>query len=178
MIERGEELELFANYRAGDFRAGDKIITSNMDFAEREAGRHARRHHESLEDLQQEAAEALLHARETFDPARGVRFITYASHAIASRLQRYCQRERSGWDASFAAPETESIDPALALDADTVGQVARAAALTKHERVILDLRLLADEPMPVRKLASRLRVSAASVFRLEGEIFARIKARF
>lgn len=46
------------------------------------------------EDLVQEGAMGLLRAAETFDPARGVRFGTYAVYWIRSKVQRFIERER------------------------------------------------------------------------------------
>ncbi len=44
---------------------------------------------ESFDDLSQEGSIGLLNAVDLFDPARGVKFSTYACHLIASQIQHY-----------------------------------------------------------------------------------------
>lgn len=94
MITREEEAELARRYRAGDKKAGERIVTANLRFAVKMAHRYARCG-APLEDLVQQANEGMLIAVTKFDPSQGIRFITYAAWWIRSRLQQYAIRHTS-----------------------------------------------------------------------------------
>lgn len=178
-LEREEETALFIRFRAGDAKSGDAIILGNMAFAQREADRYARSRNQSSEDLVQEAVEAMLCARATFDIGRGVRFVTYAAPVIVQRLDRYCQSQRNDWDTAYAFdPPVTECDPSVDIDLATVARIARAAAFTRGERVIVERRLLSDEPLSAHRTAKRLSISERSLFRMESVIVRRIKAQF
>jgi RNA polymerase sigma factor (sigma-70 family) len=48
-----------------------------------------------LDDLVAEGMIGVMHAFEKFDPARGVRFLSYATHHARNAMQTYCVRERN-----------------------------------------------------------------------------------
>jgi RNA polymerase sigma-32 factor len=82
-LDREEESELIAAAQAGDRRAANRIALAHL----RDVIYMARRHRYygiPLSDLIGEGNLGLLRALERFEPGRGVRFATYATHWIRS----------------------------------------------------------------------------------------------
>ena len=86
--DRGDR-ELFARYhRTGARRDRDAIVERFMPLARRLAGRYNRRP-DSLDDLTQVAALALVKAVDRFDPSRGIAFSSYAVPTIVGEIKRH-----------------------------------------------------------------------------------------
>ncbi len=86
--DRGDR-ELLARYhRTGDRRDRDAIVERFMPLARRLAGRYNRRP-DSLDDLTQVAALALVKAVDRFDPTRGIAFSSYAVPTIVGEIKRH-----------------------------------------------------------------------------------------
>ena len=84
-----EDRVLLARYhRTHDRRDRDAIVERFMPLARRLAGRYNRRA-DSLEDLTQVAALALVKAVDRFDPTRGIAFSSYAVPTIVGEIKRY-----------------------------------------------------------------------------------------
>lgn len=82
-----EEVELAKASQAGSIEARQRLIESNM----RLVINIAKSYHSRtvpLEDLIQEGAIGLMHAVQRFNPARGFRFSTYATHWIRQAIGR------------------------------------------------------------------------------------------
>ena len=82
-----EEITLAARIQQGDVRAKDRLVEANM----RLVINVARTYHNCLipfEDLIQEGAIGLMTAAERFDPSKGYRFSTYATHWIRQSISR------------------------------------------------------------------------------------------
>lgn len=82
-----EEVDLAARIQRGDIRAKDRLVEANM----RLVINIAKNYHNPLvpfEDLVQEGAIGLMTAAERFDPAKGYRFSTYATHWIKQSISR------------------------------------------------------------------------------------------
>ena len=82
-----EEVALSARVRRGDARARDRMVEANM----RLVINIARNYHNALvafEDLVQEGAIGLMTAAERYDPGKGYRFSTYATHWIRQAISR------------------------------------------------------------------------------------------
>jgi RNA polymerase sigma-B factor len=87
--------ELLARYhRTGDRRDRDAIVERFMPLARRLAGRYNRRP-DSLDDLTQVAALALVKAVDRFDPTRGIAFSSYAVPTIVGEIKRHFRDH--GW---------------------------------------------------------------------------------
>jgi RNA polymerase primary sigma factor len=87
LLSAEEEVRLTLRARAGDNCAKDQLIEANM----RLVLSIAKSYHSTLipyEDLVQEGAIGLITAAERFDPARGFRFSTYATHWIRQSIGR------------------------------------------------------------------------------------------
>ncbi|MDQ3724228.1 MAG: SigB/SigF/SigG family RNA polymerase sigma factor [Actinomycetota bacterium] len=81
--------ELLARYhRTRDRRDRDAIVERFMPLARRLAGRYNRRA-DSLDDLTQVAALALVKAVDRFDPTRGIAFSSYAVPTIVGEIKRH-----------------------------------------------------------------------------------------
>ncbi len=74
--------------RTRDTTVRDEIVLSCMELVEHIAGRY-RFTGEPFDDVAQEGYIGLINAVEMFDPSRGVKFTTYASHAIQGAIQHY-----------------------------------------------------------------------------------------
>lgn len=87
LLTPAEELELARRVRAGDAEAKHRLVEANM----RLVVSIARNYHCPLlpfDDLVQEGAIGLMTACDRFDPSRGFRFSTYASHWIRQAISR------------------------------------------------------------------------------------------
>lgn len=86
---------LFAAWRrSADADARARIIESFAPLVESVARQYSRRS-EPHEDLVQEGSIGLIKAVEMYDPRRGVKFITYATHLIHGEIRHYL-RDRTG----------------------------------------------------------------------------------
>lgn len=82
-----EEVELSDRVKRGDNRAKDRLVEANM----RLVINIAKNYHNPLvpfEDLVQEGAIGLMTAAERYDPSKGYRFSTYATHWIRQSISR------------------------------------------------------------------------------------------
>ncbi len=87
LLTAEEEITLALRIRTGDKAAKDRLVEANM----RLVINVARTYHNSLipfEDLIQEGAIGLMTAADRFDPAKGYRFSTYATHWIRQAITR------------------------------------------------------------------------------------------
>ncbi len=87
LLTFAEEVELSCRVQRGDTRAKDRLVEANM----RLVINIAKNYHNPLvpfEDLVQEGAIGLMTAAERFDPAKGYRFSTYATHWIRQAISR------------------------------------------------------------------------------------------
>lgn len=87
LLTADEEVNLAMAVRQGDEAARRKLVESNMRLVINIA-RNYRSRSIPLEDLIQEGAIGLMQAIERFDPERGYRFSTYASHWIRQSIGR------------------------------------------------------------------------------------------
>jgi RNA polymerase primary sigma factor len=87
LLTSEEEIELTRLVQAGDQKARSRLIESNMRLVINIAKSYRNRAI-PLEDLIQEGAIGLMQAAERFDPDRGFRFSTYATHWIRQAIGR------------------------------------------------------------------------------------------
>lgn len=88
LLTREEEVSLSQKIEAGDKRARDKMIESNLRLAISIAKRHQRPGC-NLDDLIQESNIGLIKAVDRFDWRRGFKFSTYASWWIKQSVRRH-----------------------------------------------------------------------------------------
>jgi RNA polymerase primary sigma factor len=87
LLKAEEEAFLSRAMKAGDEKARRKMIEANMRLVINIAKGY-KSQHISTEDLIQEGAIGLMHAADRFDPDRGFRFSTYATHWIRQSIGR------------------------------------------------------------------------------------------
>jgi RNA polymerase sigma-32 factor len=90
-LEAGTEHDLAKAFRAGDRKAGERLVAACLPFVIRIAVEY-RRWGVPLEDLVQQGNLGLLKAAEKFDADKHVRLITYAVYWIRAEIRDYLVR--------------------------------------------------------------------------------------
>lgn len=90
-LSREAEHELAVRYRAGDKRAGDKLVVACLPFVVSIALEY-RRWGVPLEDIVQQGNIGLLRAAEKFDPSKECRLATYAAYWIRAEIREFVVR--------------------------------------------------------------------------------------
>lgn len=90
-LSREEERALALRWRAGDKRAGDKLVTACLPFVIAIALEY-RRWGTPLEDIVQQGNMGLLHAAKKFDTSKECRLATYAAYWIRAEIRDYVVR--------------------------------------------------------------------------------------
>jgi RNA polymerase sigma-32 factor len=94
-LSREEELELFERYRrAGDPRAKATLLGSHLRYVVAIAIKY-RRYRVPLDELVAEGNLGIAYALSKFDPARGTRFVTYASYWVRAQILNHVIRSFS-----------------------------------------------------------------------------------
>jgi RNA polymerase sigma-32 factor len=181
-LDRAVERDLAAKWRAGDRRAGERLVTACLPFVVAIALEY-RRWGVPLEDIVQQGNLGLLHAASKFDTSKDCRLATYAAYWIRAEIRDYVVRAyrvvRLGTTkgerrALRAYRRTRESDPAAlaAVSGMTVEKVewllpllaAREASLearTDDQSAIGD-RLASSRPSPEDDAASAERRGRAS----------------
>ena len=89
-----ETLELIKRARAGDKLARDQVIRDNMALVYSIVARFGGRGYE-MEDLGQIGAIGLIKAVGTYQPARSIKLVTYASRCIENEILMYLRKTSS-----------------------------------------------------------------------------------
>ena len=89
VLDREGELELFNRWKqTGDKRLADQLVSANLRLVLSIAKQYDRKRHDVL-DLVQEGSMGLFHALSKYDPTRGIRFTSYASHWIRAYVLKF-----------------------------------------------------------------------------------------
>ncbi len=134
-----EEVQLTRAVQAGDRHARQRLIESNMRLVINIAKSYRSRAI-PLEDLIQEGAIGLMQAAERFDPEKGFRFSTYATHWIRQAIGRAIDNKSKAIrlpahvSQSLRRVERERLKLARELGADpTHDQLANALGLSSKK---------------------------------------------
>ena len=187
LLRPDEEAGLWRAYKGrGDAGCRARLIESYQPLVFKVA-MHLRLREEIVMDMIQEGTIGLIEAVERFDPARGVRFSTFATYRIRGRILNALHRDRpvasaeglpGGAEAS-AWGRIPDLDAAACLasveDAVVVEQVLAAIErLPQRERQILRASFLREEEP--RRIAGELRISLSHFYRLQKQALQRIQA--
>jgi RNA polymerase primary sigma factor len=93
VLNREEEVNLARRVKQGDENAREEFIKANLKLVVSIAKQY-RRSGIPLEDLIEEGNLGLMRAVEKFDPGRGTRFSTYASHWIAQAISKAIDNQK------------------------------------------------------------------------------------
>lgn len=150
--------ELCALARSGDAAAAEQLISQNMRFIHQTAAEILHREHElnrclglEAEDLAQEGALGLYRCVEKFDPAREVKFLSYAARAIRNAMYDYI-----GQQDLMLLSEDDDAAPATGFSPQNAEFLEDFQAvfpkLTAREQAYLSYRLGLDQEFQKRSL--------------------------
>lgn len=88
VLDREEELRLATSFEGGDKDAGDLLVSCSLRYVVRIALKY-RGYGFKLSELVGEGNLGLLQAVRRFEPARGLRFMTYASYWVRANILAY-----------------------------------------------------------------------------------------
>jgi len=141
-LDRAAEAELARRWRAGDKRAGEKIVTACLPFVISIAVEY-RRWGVAVEDLVQQGNLGLLKAAAKFDPERECRLATYAAYWIRAEIREYVVRGYRVVRLGTTKAERRALRTYRKTGENDAGALAAASGMT-HERAEQLLPLLAS----------------------------------
>ncbi len=139
LLTHDEEIRLSNRVKMGDCAAKHRLVEANM----RLVINIAKNYHNALvpfEDLVQEGAIGLMTAAERYDPLRGYRFSTYATHWVKQAISRAIDNKSRAIRVPAHVSETlRKIDRARAIflreqgEEPTVEQIATTIGMTPRK---------------------------------------------
>ncbi|HKV45182.1 MAG TPA: sigma-70 family RNA polymerase sigma factor [bacterium] len=186
LLRPEEEARLWGAYKGrGDVRSRTRLIESYQPLVFKVA-MHLRLREAIVMDMIQEGTVGLIEAVERFDPARGVRFSTFATYRIRGRMLNALHRERPAGSIDGGGESCDEVLLERVQDPEAAERLARvedgvvaeqvAAAIDRlptRERRILRAMFHKEEP---RRIAGELRISLSHFYRLQKQAVQRIKA--
>jgi RNA polymerase sigma-32 factor len=152
VLGREEELDLCRRARAGDREAADRVVTSSLRYVARIAS-HYGGHGMRAADLIAEGNLGLLQAIRRFEPARGLRFMTYAGYWVRAFVLGHILRQWS------------------LVGAGTGPQQSRMFFRLQRERSRLEARI-GDRAEVTRRLARKFETGVDDVLAMERRLAA------
>lgn len=139
-----------------------------------------------FDDLVSEGHTTLLRAIEKFDPARGFRFSTYATHAIRRNLCRYITRQRTQRQRVLAVECPESLvdDRRWTWQFESKMETANAhlrkmlSSLAPREQSIVESRFAVGDglkPQTLQSIADEMGISRERVRQLEQRALSKLR---
>lgn len=127
-----------------------------------------------FDDMVQQGRVALVIASRSFDPSRGVRFMTYAKkrvHSAAIDVLRSARRAERGEPFATESTYEAHVDPFI------VERIKVALlALTDRERLIVESRFMRDEPIKIEALGRMVGISGSRAHYYQERARAKLKA--
>jgi RNA polymerase sigma-32 factor len=140
-LDRDAERDLARRWRAGDRRAGDKLVTACLPFVVSIAIEY-RRWGVPLEDIVQQGNLGLLRAASKFDPARECRLATYAAYWIRAEIRDYVVRAYRVVRLGTTKAERRALRAYRSTRESDAGALAEVSGMTRAKAEML-LPLLA-----------------------------------
>ena len=194
-LSPAEEARAFAALAQGDRSARDRLIRHNLRLVAHVAKKYYAAP-DAQDDLISIGTIGLIKAVDTFDPARRIRFASYASQCVENEIRMHLRKaRRSAGTVSLQSPlddEGGQLTLADALPDETVmeedcerrDEAARLrallATLPRRDRTLLELRygLNGAPALTQQQAAARLGISRSYVSRLEKRAMEQIARRW
>jgi RNA polymerase primary sigma factor len=97
ILSREEEYETAVQARAGDSAAIERLVRSNLRFVALVAFKYEK-NGVPLADLIAAGNAALFHSVKSFNPERGIRFLSYSIHSVRQAMRAVIQKEAYPYD--------------------------------------------------------------------------------
>ena len=194
-LTAAEEQAAFAAMALGDRSARDKLIRHNLRLVA-----HVAKKYYTTPDKQDDFISigtiGLIKAVDTYDPARTVRFASYASQCIQNELRMHLRRVRreagtlslqeplEGENGMLTLADTLPDEAVMEEDCERRDAAARLRALVEQlperDRQLLTLRygLGGGAPLTQQEVAARFGISRSYVSRLEKRALAELARRW
>ena len=194
-LTAAEEQASFAAMALGDRSARDKLIRHNLRLVA-----HVAKKYYTTPDKQDDFISigtiGLIKAVDTYDPARTVRFASYASQCIQNELRMYLRRVRreagtlslqeplEGENGMLTLADTLPDEAVMEEDCERRDAAARLRTLVEQlperERRLLTLRygLGGGAPLTQQEVAARFGISRSYVSRLEKRALTELARRW
>ena len=200
-MSREEERAVAERARRGDAKARDRLILCNIGIATTEALKWTG-HYVLFDDLMQYGLEGLCRAADTYRPATGNRFSTYAHWWVRAFIQRnvalkestlrrgsqYAKRglaairiETTSIDdvaeplSGTASPEEDSVRRGQRVE---IGRRLWRMGLDARERDIVESRLMAEDPQTYGEIGLRHGVCRERIRQIEIRLRERLQRVF
>ena len=194
-LTAAEEQAAFAALALGDREARDKLIRHNLRLVA-----HVAKKYYTTPDKQDDFISigtiGLIKAVDTYDPARTVRFASYASQCIQNELRMHLRRVRreagtlslqeplEGENGMLTLADTLPDEAVMEEDCERRDAAARLRALVEQlperDRQLLTLRygLGGGAPLTQQEVAARFGISRSYVSRLEKRALTELARRW
>ena len=194
-LTAAEEQAAFAAMALGDRSARDKLIRHNLRLVA-----HVAKKYYTTPDKQDDFISigtiGLIKAVDTYDPARTVRFASYASQCIQNELRMHLRRVRreagtlslqeplEGENGMLTLADTLSDEAVMEEDCERRDAAARLRTLVEQlperDRQLLTLRygLGGGAPLTQQEVAARFGISRSYVSRLEKRALSELARRW
>ena len=194
-LTAAEEQAAFAALALGDRTARDKLIRHNLRLVA-----HVAKKYYTTPDRQDDFISigtiGLIKAVDTYDPARTVRFASYASQCIQNELRMHLRRVRreagtlslqeplEGENGMLTLADTLPDEAVMEEDCERRDATARLRALVEQlperDRQLLTLRygLGGGAPLTQQEVAARFGISRSYVSRLEKRALSELARRW
>ena len=194
-LTAAEEQAAFAAMALGDRTARDKLIRHNLRLVA-----HVAKKYYTTPDRQDDFISigtiGLIKAVDTYDPARTVRFASYASQCIQNELRMHLRRVRreagtlslqeplEGENGMLTLADTLPDEAVMEEDCERRDAAARLSTLVEQlperDRQLLTLRygLGGGAPLTQQEVAARFGISRSYVSRLEKRALAELARRW
>lgn len=158
LLTHEQEIALAKRIRSGDLKAKQQLVESNLGLVISIAKKHDFRAI-PFEDLVQEGVIGLMKAATKFDPTKGFKFSTYATHWVKQTISRaIANQSRTIRVPNYLAAALRKMEHVRSTLESELGRPPTNEELAKETGVsvrrLLDLQKVASEPVSLESLVS------------------------